>query len=73
MSPFSFPQLHRIFCYVHCAAGLGSQGLGQKRIARSRKTSDAAFPFPSCSLRGFRDPGSELESESGILEFLQNS
>ena len=70
VSVFFFPTASHLLL---CAAGQASQGLGQKRIARSRKTSDAAFPSLPCSLRGFRDPGSELESKSGIFEFLQNS
>ena len=56
MSPFFFPTaLHLLLC----AAGQASQGLGQKRIARSRKTSDAAFPsllFPFPVLQPSRLP-----------------
>ena len=56
VSVFFFPTAPHLLL---CAAGQASQGLGQKRIARSRKTSDAAFPsllFPFPVLQPSRLP-----------------
>ena len=74
MSLFSFPPLHRIFCYVQLGRPAKVSVKSESLVPEKLPTPPSPlFPSPSCSLRGFRDPGSELESESGIFEFLQNS
>ena len=74
MSPFSFSPLHRIFCSVQLGRPAKVSVKSESLVPEKLPTPPSplfSFPFPSCSLRGFRDPGSELESESGILEFLK--
>ena len=75
VSVFFFPTA------VHCTASSAmcswaGQPRSRSKVNRSfpknfRRRLHLSFPCPPCSLRGFRDPGSELESESGILEFLK--